>query len=320
MAKILVSKGEINEIGGKGYNLFKLQYNGISVPYWEAITTEAFDIFLDYNNIDLKSLNKKTRTPDVLSRILITKIMEGEFPSEISDYFNPSKFNHLNAVRSSASSEDLKSAAFAGQHDSFLCVQYNDILEHVKKCFASLYNERAITYRRKVNFPEDKAKMAVIIQHMVDAKVAGVMFTVDPIRKDRYTYMIESTWGLGELLVSGDVTPDNFVINSTTGMIIERTINQKLQQTILTHKGTKIETVSRSLQSCPSLEDSHIYQLWIQAKEIEAIYRKPVDIEWAIDKQSNIFILQTRPETTYSSTRNTRYQSLDTFIKREFKI
>jgi len=176
------------------------------------------------------------------------------------------------AVRSSATAEDLPSASFAGQQDTYLNVDSDKkLIESVKKCWASLFNERAIYYREKKNFSHLDVSISVVVQGMINPLFSGVMFTKDPL--DKKDVLIEMVKGIGERLVSGEITPNSYLISGEGNKIINRKERFKIDETIL------LELVSRG-------------------KNIEKHYGEPQDVEWAIDKKGNIFILQSRPITT----------------------
>jgi len=211
------------------------------------------------------------------------------------------------AVRSSATAEDLPGASFAGQQDTFLWIRGVDhILEHVKKCWSSLFTARAIYYRAKMGFPHDKVEISVGVQKMANAWTAGVMFTLNPATGDPASIAIDANWGFGESVVSGECTPDNFIINKITDDIIKKSIGHK---TILYTRDPEHHCVVK--QAVPSertdtqcVIDEDAIKLAQVGKRIEKHYGRAMDIEWAIDKdtpgKAKIMILQSRPETVWS--------------------
>ena len=212
------------------------------------------------------------------------------------------------AVRSSATAEDLVDASFAGQQDTYLWIRgIDEVLHHMRRCISSLYTGRAIAYRANKGFDDERLAISVGVQKMANAYTAGVMFTVHPTNGDRSVIVIDSNFGFGESVVSGEVTPDHFVVNKVTLDIIDRTISQKLVcYTVDPH-----EQVSRAMevpyerQKVQSLIDDEITELAWMGKQIEKHYGRAMDIEWAVDKDlpagGNIFILQARPETVWSA-------------------
>jgi pyruvate,water dikinase len=211
------------------------------------------------------------------------------------------------AVRSSATAEDLPGASFAGQQDTFLWIRgVDDLLHHMRRCISSLYTGRAIAYRVNKGFGGDQVAISVGVQKMANSYTAGVMFTIHPANGDRSVIVIDSNFGFGESVVSGEVTPDHFVVNKITLDIIDRTISQKhICYTVdpKTQTSQAFE-VPFERQKVQSLIDDEITELAWMGKQIEKHYGRPMDIEWAVDKDlpsgGNIFILQARPETVWS--------------------
>ena len=210
------------------------------------------------------------------------------------------------AVRSSATAEDLPGASFAGQQDTFLWVKGSDeVLEKIKLCMSSLFTPRAISYRIKMGFPHEKVLISVGVQKIVDARAAGVMFTLNPTNGDPSKVVIEGNWGLGETVVSGTCNPDKFVVDKVTKEI-ERTISLKECECIYdpVRGGVAHVDTPPERREIPCIEDQEILELARYAKRVEEYYGCPQDIEWAIDKQKpfplNIFMVQSRPETIWS--------------------
>jgi pyruvate,water dikinase len=211
------------------------------------------------------------------------------------------------AVRSSATAEDLPTASFAGQQDTYLWVEKADkVVESVQKCWASLFTSRAISYRIKNNFTHEKVLISVGVQKMVNSKAAGVMFTINPTDGDPSKVVIEGSWGLGETVVSGSVNPDKFVVDKVVMETGEKTISTKHVECIYDpEKGEVInKDVQQDMQCTCCLEDREVIELVKIAKDIETHYGRPMDIEWAIDKDFSfpecVFIVQARPETVWS--------------------
>jgi pyruvate,water dikinase len=211
------------------------------------------------------------------------------------------------AVRSSATAEDLPTASFAGQQDTYLWVEGSDsVVKSVQKCWASLFTPRAIAYRIKNGFPHEKVLISVGVQKMVNSKAAGVMFTLNPTNGDPSKVLIEASWGLGETVVSGSVNPDRFVVDKVVMETSEKTVSTKHIE--CTYDPTEGEVVNADvdpdMQCRCCLEDQEIKELVRIAKNIEKHYDRHMDIEWAIDKDlsfpENIFMVQARPETVWS--------------------
>ncbi len=310
-------------VGGKNASLGELLKAGIPVPPGFAVTTKAYNLFIEQGNIKKEIFDelKSVKTDDVESgekasktiRALIesTKVNDdlqdyiGEFYRRLSKKCNVPAVPA--AVRSSATAEDLPGASFAGQQDTFLWVRgMDDILKQVKKCWSSLFTARAIYYRTKMGFPHEQVEISVGIQKMANAWTAGVMFTLNPATGDSSVIAIDANWGFGESVVSGECTPDNFVINKITDEIIKKSISNK---TILytrdpaAHRVVKQDVpAERAETQC--VVDKDAIELAKIGKLIEKHYGKPMDIEWAIDKdtpgKAKIMILQSRPETVWS--------------------
>jgi len=206
-------------------------------------------------------------------------------------------------VWSSATAEDSEDASFAGLQDTYLWVKGPEAtLKHVRSCWASLYSVPSISYRRKHGMPENGVAIAVVVQKMVDARSAGVIFTRSPLTGDRSVITIEATWGLGSALVSGEVTPDRFVIAKITGEISVREISDKFIQHVPADGGgiKEVET-PEELRRMPSISDHELKALADIARKVERHYARPQDIEWAIDHRGEILLLQSRPETVWSA-------------------
>ena len=218
-----VKENCFKSVGNKALNLALLKSEGFQVPYGFVVTTEAYEKFIDDNKFEEKisELLKTTKFDYKKSVVATSKniqglILSGEIDDSISKEIEKILSKHkkieLWAVRSSALAEDLAEASFAGQQDSFLNIKSKEVIENIKLCWASYWNERAISYRHNANIPHLEGGIAVVVQSMVNAKAAGVMFTADPITGDKERIVIESSWGLGEAIVSGIVSPDMFTL------------------------------------------------------------------------------------------------------------
>jgi pyruvate,water dikinase len=208
------------------------------------------------------------------------------------------------AVRSSATTEDAADASFAGLQDTYLWVtSLEQTLRKVRSCWASLYSVESVTYRRKRGLPEDGVAMAVVVQKMVNARTAGVMFTRSPITGDRSVMTIEGAWGLGSAVVGGEVTPDRWVVGKITGEISVREISEKaIQHVPAAVEGIDEIPVEESLRRAPCLSDEELQALRTIGRKVERHYGRPQDIEWAVERDTNaILLLQSRPETVWSA-------------------
>lgn len=317
-------KDAVPLVGGKNSSLGELINAGIRVPPGFAITTNAYRLFLEKGNIakelerlvnsldpnDLKALEQASKNARSM-------IEETPFPIELEDQIGECYrvlSNHCCmpatpvAIRSSATAEDLPDASFAGQQDTFLWVRGVDgVLDRVKCCISSLFTARAIAYRVKNKFKHSEVAISVGVQKMANAWTAGVMFTLNPANGDRSSIVIDSNFGFGESVVSGEVTPDNFVVSRVTDEIIARTISCKeIYYSVDLASQTSIRTeLPPERQNIQSLLDEEVIELAKLGKLIEKHYGRPMDVEWAVDKTvpagGNIFILQARPETVWSS-------------------
>lgn len=317
----MVSKQEIEKVGAKAANLGELIRNKFSVPEGFIVTTAAYSKFLENNELTRiiqDSLSNINFTDYKTIKECAKKIQDAFNSSQISsDVSNEIKkeYERLDSrevvVRSSATAEDLPSASFAGQYDTFLNLKsFEQVLENVKRCFASVWTSRAISYRHENSIPHDKVKIATIIQKMVDPKSAGILFTTNPISSEVSELLIESNFGLGETVVSGISNPDQFIVHRKGFSILNKRIGQK--EVIYIPKSSENEsgvehielTDQESQQS--SLSDKEIVSLAKIGTQIEKIFNNdPQDIEWAIDKNNKIRILQSRPVTSLKSADST---------------
>ncbi len=313
----------IQRVGGKCASLGELLKAQIPVPPGFAVTTDTYQRFLDENGLEqrvndrLKGLPASMITEiDFASADIRKWIESGTITEEIEDLI-ADEYRLLSrrqrmpalpvAVRSSATAEDLPGASFAGQQDTFLWVRgVDDVMDRIKKCWSSLFTPRAISYRLRMGFEHSKVLISVAIQKMVRSFTAGVMFTLNPSTGDPSTVVIDSNWGYGESVVSGEVTPDQFHVNKITMEIAKKTISEK-DVYYTTDPGTdevkKLE-VDPERRKAQSILDTEIIELAKLAKIIEKHYGKPMDIEWAAEKslpyKGEIFIVQSRPETVWS--------------------
>ena len=313
-----VKKEMVDVAGGKGANLGELIGMGARVPPGFVITSFAFNYFLAYNGLKDKIVEiiKSSKDEEEASERIKKLILEAKVPKDLEEKIY-SAYDELArrvgkeplvAVRSSATAEDLASASFAGQQDTYLNVDRAHLIESVKKVWASLYNARAIAYRNAKGIDHTQVSIAVVVQKMVNSRSSGVMFTLHPATGDRNYIVIESAWGLGEAVVGGKVTPDEFVIRkSDLGIEMKRTSHKILK---IVYDPKQNRNVEVKLDGTPeadeiSLSDQEAIELAKMGLEIEKHYGRPMDIEWAIDADmkfpENVFIVQARPETYWSS-------------------
>lgn len=307
-----IDKHDIPLVGGKGANLGEMTQAGFPVPNGFAVTVEGYERFLEENHLHqyLIDVLKETdvRNPESLenaSRKIQHKIVTSRMPDQVA-HETTRAYKKLSgafkkalvAVRSSATAEDLPGASFAGQQATFLNIKgENNLLESVKECWASLFTARAIFYREENKIDHAKVKISVIVQKMVQSDVSGVMFSIDPVTNDRDRIIVESVWGLGEMIVQGSVVPDTYVVQKDTFAILSKEISdQKIE---LIRKGVKTEEreVPSKLRDKQKITNEEIVALAKLASRLQEHYYFPQDIEWAKEGK-NLYITQTRPVTT----------------------
>ena len=314
-------------VGGKNANLGELLNAGLPVPGGFAITTAAYkELVIEtesknqihdlLNNLDMDDFDS-INSCSAQIRELIEKIPLPEaLISEIQSSYRSLGDDVEVAVRSSATAEDLPSASFAGQMDSFLYIKgIENVLKSVKKCISSVFSSRAISYRHEKNFDHFIVLASVTIQKMLDPESAGVMFTLNPVTGATNEIYIEGSWGVGETIVQGKVDPDSFIVQKPELNISSRNINTKKLMTIRGATQGKFSIADRAsateidvpldIQNKPSIDDNTVKLLSDYAVKIEKHYSKPMDIEWVLEKNSHqIFIVQARPETVHSKPQN----------------
>ena len=304
-------------VGGKGGSLGEVTRAGITVPAGFVVCTPAFERCLAalesqdpirsrIEALDVQDLEGIT----ALSQGLRARIEGASLPEDIRNEIIHAhavlcgeNLHWPLAVRSSATTEDADDASFAGLQDTYLWVKGAEpTLKNVLSCWASLYSVPSIAYRRQRRMPEGGVAIAVVVQRMVNARTAGVMFTRSPLTGDRSVITIEAAWGLGSAIVSGEVTPDRFVIAKITGEITVREISDKhIQHVPAEGGGVKEVETPEEVRRTPSVSDSELTALKEIARSVERHYGRPQDIEWAIDYSGQIHLLQSRPETVWSA-------------------
>ncbi len=321
-----VRNNDVAIVGGKNASLGEMIHAGLPVPNGFAVTAYSYEKFIEETQISKKiyAVIKETVTDpndpkqyEVASKRIRQLIEATPMPKDIEEEVKAA-YKQLNkrfnlkdtfvAVRSSATAEDLPDASFAGQQETYLNVKGpEDLVEKVVKCWSSLFTPRAIFYRTEKNFAHDKVFISVGVQKMVNSRAAGVMFTINPVTGNRNEIIIEGNYGLGESVVSGAVNPDDFVVDKTAMDIKERRIAKKTIKYIRdpeTGKTIHLD-VPPEEQKVVCVSDQEIMALAELAQKIEKHYGKPMDIEWAIDQDlsypNNIFLVQARPETVWSS-------------------
>jgi pyruvate,water dikinase len=331
-----ICQDDFDKVGGKGANLAALTAAGFSVPPGFCLATQAYREFIGKAGIEEKITAKITSLDlDVFENIRMCGavirelIMGAEMPEGIQEAIlevyrellpspNPShqgrgmQFSpplvegagggEYVAIRSSATAEDLPNMSFAGQHDTYLNISGEaDVLFCVKKCWASLWSDRAIAYRYKNNIDHTAVLMAVVIQQMVPATVSGILFTANPVTNTTNELVINAAWGLGESVVSGKISPDEYSVDKETGTVTNKNIAEKTEMITLGDNGAVEMPVPLEQQKQVCLTDEQIRELTGIATRIEEFFGTPQDIEWGLC-ENQFFILQSRPITTLQET------------------
>lgn len=295
--------------GGKGANLGELSaISGIRVPEGFCVTTEAYKKMTgshqELNGLldALACLKAEERSPISAISEKIRTIIESipipeDITAEIAAFLTQLGDEDAYAVRSSATAEDLPTASFAGQHDTYLnIIGKAAILKHISKCWASLFTERAVTYRLQNGFDHRKVQLAVVVQKMVFPQVAGILFTADPVTGNRKVLSIDASFGLGEALVSGLVNADQYKVRN--GQVINKNVStKKLAFDAVKEGGTKVQEIEPERQNRQALTDEQMLKLERTGRKIEAHFGSPQDIEWCW-RDDTFYMLQSRPITT----------------------
>ena len=301
-------------VGGKGGSLGELQRAGIAVPPGFVVKTGAFERFITNLEREFPVRSRiEALQPDALEEVkaccdeVRAKVEAATLPPDVLAEISAAHANlgaSTVAVRSSATTEDAVDASFAGLQDTYLWVtNLQHVLDKVRSCWASLYSLESVTYRRRKGLPEAGVAMAVVVQKMVNARTAGVMFTRSPLTGDRSVIAVEGAWGLGSAVVGGEVTPDRWVVGKITGEISVREISDKhIQHLPASGGGIEDVPVAAEQRRAPCLSDAELQALRAIARKVERHYGRPQDIEWAVERDTNaILLLQSRPETVWSA-------------------
>ena len=319
------SSDKHDEVGGKCASLGAMMEAGLPVPPAFAVTVRAFKESIartgadaelkhalrriDANDVDaLKRISERTRA-------LVRESSAAPAVVDAVSEAYESMCRELGAqlpvaVRSSATAEDLPGASFAGEHDTYLWVRGADqVVEKMVECWASLYTDRALAYREEMRFPHDAVWMSVGVQQMVEPKVSGVAMTLNPTNGDRSKVAIDASWGLGEAIVSGEVTPDHFVIDKIVFEIVDRKISKKELETVVVDHEIVRRPLDAERGGASSLNDDEIKAVARLARQAEKYFGRPQDVEWAIDGEGTVHLLQSRPETVWSNKPRTQVTS-----------
>ncbi|MFW6030364.1 MAG: PEP/pyruvate-binding domain-containing protein [Halanaerobiales bacterium] len=303
-----ISKKDLSRVGGKGANLGEMMVASLPVPDGFVLVVDSYNEFLSENNLYSKIDN-------ILESININQFAEIEKGAKkIQDIFNDAKIpieicaeidkayqkigNSRVAVRSSATMEDSPETSFAGQFDSFLNVEgKEELYKNIKNCWGSLWNSRALSYRIKQNIGNDDLAHGVVVQKLIEAEKSGIIFTANPVNGRRDQLLLNSSWGLGESIVCGDVRADQWIIDKDSFDIIEKDIGSKEIMAVCKGDGTEYIVTPAAKRNQASLEEDEIIGLVKLAQKTEKHYGHPQDIEWAYHN-GEFYLLQTRPITT----------------------
>jgi pyruvate, water dikinase len=315
---------DVASAGGKAASLGELTRAGLRVPAGYVVTAEAFGLAMGALEPAVRAEIGRLPADDVdaIGRCAAgvrARITAAPLPPEVAAEITAAH-DRLGApavaVRSSATLEDSPEASFAGLQDTYLAVRGVDaVLDRVRSCWASLYNDESVAYRRRMGLAEHGLAMAVVVQRMLSTRAAGVMFTRSPVTGDRSVVAIEGTWGLGSALVAGEVTPDSFTVSKVTGEITGRRIGAKLRlHSFVPHEpGVSVLAMPAALRGRPCLTDDEARALALLARQVEEHFGSPQDIEWALlgddpacpplhgEIADRIMLLQSRPETAWAA-------------------
>ncbi|MEW6404237.1 MAG: PEP/pyruvate-binding domain-containing protein [Chloroflexota bacterium] len=318
-------RSDLNLLGGKGASLARLAQAGLPVPAGFIITTAAYQFFVTANG--LKEALQFSHDRVVLTAPSSIEVVAGEIQKRFSEARIPAIITHqilhayqalpgtqpAVALRSSATAEDLPDASYAGQQETYLNVSGPEaVLEAIKKCWASLWTARASSYRSRQGISTNQEAMAVVVQLMVPAECAGVLFTANPVTGNRNQAVISAAWGLGEAIVGGRVTADSLLVDKESGKVLERKTADKQVMTVRVNGGTAEQPVIESKRMLPVLDDANTSELTRLGVQIERLYRQPMDIEWA--RSDGMFsILQARPITALPEQTEDRFSWNDSY-------
>lgn len=329
-----VGKHDVGIVGGKGANLGEMTNARLPIPYGFIVTSQAYFTFIkraqlqpkiketlamvNYNNLHelqqasshIQELVLEAEMPKDIAKEIITyyddlSLKEEKYLRKHTNFLKKSlhKLKHvytppLVAVRSSATAEDLPNASFAGQQETYLNVKgETHLLQKVKECWASLFTERAIFYRHEQKFDHFKVGLAAVVQRMVQSEKSGIAFSIDPVTNDKFSIVIEAIYGLGEYIVQGKVTPDHYVVDKRSFVIVKKEVKYQNLKFIRVGSDNHEFKIPKHIGSDQKLTDEEITKVALLVKDIENHYYFPQDIEWAIEGKQ-VFIVQSRPITT----------------------
>lgn len=305
-----ISKKDAGIAGGKGASLGEMTQNKMQVPSGFVVLAEAFDEFLRetdlgveikaaFSKVDYGNINSVEKASGKIRDLINDAEVPPNITLEIMKSFKELKAP-LVAVRSSATAEDSSIASWAGELESYMNITEKNLAKAVKDCWSSLFTPRAIFYGYEKGMYKQHVAVAVVVQKMVQSEISGIVFTVHPVTEDRAHMVIEAGYGLGEAIVGGEITPDTYVINKKKKIIIDKNISNQSMMIVRGPKGVKRINVPKAKQERQKLSDKKILELADICLSIEKHYKKPQDIEWALEK-GKLYIIQSRPITTLES-------------------
>jgi len=277
-----IKDNDINLAGGKGLSLSRMIRNKFSVPSGFIVLASTFDQFLKetdinleinamWNRLNIKDVENIEENSEIIKGIILKKKFPEDLGKEILTAFDKLRVKYV-AVRSSATAEDSKIDAWAGQLESYLYVTKNSLLKNIQECWVSLYTPRALFYRVERGLTRKQVSVAVVIQKMINSEVSGVCFTVHPVTQDKDQMIIEACWGLGEALVQGIITPDSYVVGKSTLNLVDLNINSQEKQIVRGGKTTILKEVAKHKQEKQKLSEKYIIKLASVCKQIENYY------------------------------------------------
>ncbi|MFA5871917.1 MAG: PEP/pyruvate-binding domain-containing protein [Parcubacteria group bacterium] len=294
--------------GGKGASLGEMTQANIPVPDGFVILSDAFEIFLEetglntkidsiLHSVNFREIHSVESASKKIKSLIISKDIPGDIEQDIKIFFKKLNTKFV-AVRSSATAEDSASAAWAGQLESYLNTTKNNLLENIKKCWASLFTPRAIFYRFEKRLHKQKISVAVVVQKMIDSDISGIAFSVHPVTQDKNQLIIEAGFGLGEATVSGQITPDSYVVVKKPLKITNIKVNEQTRGIYRSKEGgNEWKEILKAKGGSQALSDNQIKRLSEIILSIEKHYNFPCDVEWALEK-NKFYIMQSRPITT----------------------
>ena len=307
-------------VGGKNASLGTMMAAGLPVPPGFAVTTDAYELLRGDEQLrtdvaaaltgvdgDVRALrDASTRIRSMIERVAVPEAVEVAVRDAYHALSRQCGVTDVPvAVRSSATAEDLPDASFAGQQDTYLWITGADaVVEHVRRCWSSMFTDRAISYRATMGYGDQLIAMSVGVQKMVDPVASGVAFTLNPLTGDRSQVAIDASWGLGEAVVSGEVTPDNYLVDKVLQTIVGRIVSTKAVEYRLEGDSVQRCEVPADRRDIPCLSDEQVAAVAAMARRAERHYGRPQDVEWALDRHlpdgGNVLLLQARPETVWS--------------------